>query len=176
MNNAEEKKIIERIKILMKGHGMVSYDIGVFDLYIGKIKVTPKGWQRLLVPIKGYHYDDFELHKIMLLNNELYFMVKKEHQTYDVPYKKEFLRFTWDELTGMVESTKWSIRTRSFGGKGNTTWSTWKLKSIENSLKYYDAHEEIKSKLSDSQLEILCKRCDEEKSFAEKLVDKILGY
>mgnify|MGYP003509023151 FL=1 len=106
-----EKKILDQIKKQMKEHGLVSYKVGVFEGYIGKIKVTPKGWQRLLVPIKGYHYDDYELPKIMHLKGELYFIVKKEHQTYDVPYKKEFFRFTWDELVSMVESTPWSIRT-----------------------------------------------------------------
>ena len=93
-----EKKILDRIKVLMKNHGITSYCIGVFDLYIGKIKVVPKGWKRLLVPIKGYYYDDFELEKIMHLNGELYFVVKKEYQTYNVPFKKEFFRFTWDEF------------------------------------------------------------------------------
>ena len=175
MNNAE-KKILDQIKKQMKGHGLVSYKVGVFEGYIGKIKVTPKGWQRLLVPIKGYHYDDYELPKIMHLKGELYFIVKKEHQTYEVPYKKELFRYKWDELVDMVESTPWSIRTYSYGGKGHTTWRTGLLKAIERSLSCYDAHEEIKTKLSESQLEILCKSIDDEKDLAEKLIDKILGY
>lgn len=171
-----EKKILDQIKKQMKEHGLVSYKVGVFEGYIGKIKVTPKGWQRLLVPIKGYHYDDYELPQIMHLKDELYFIVKKEYQTYDVPYKKEFFRFTWDELAGMVESTPWSIRTFNYGGKGHTTWKTGLLKAIERSLSFYDAHEELKEKLSESQLEILCKRIDDEKSLPEKLIDKMLGY
>ena len=175
MNNAE-KKYLDSIKKKMKEHGLVSYKVGVFEGYIGKIKVTPKGWQRLLVPIKGYHYDDYELPKIMHLKGELYFIVKKEHQTYDVPYKKELFRYTWDELVDMVESTPWSIRTYSYGGKGHTTWRTGLLKAIERSLSCYDAHEEIKTKLSESQLEILCKSIDDEKSLPEKLIDKMLGY
>ena len=171
-----EKKIIDKIKKQMKEHGLASYKVGVFEGYIGKIKVTPKGWQRLLVPIKGYHYDDYELPQIMHLKDELYFIVKKEYQTYDVPYKKEFFRFTWDELVSMVESTPWSIRTNNYGGKGNTDWRTGLLKAIERSLSCYDAHEELKEKLSESQLEILCKRIDDEKSLPEKLIDKMLGY
>ena len=171
-----EKKILDQIKKQMKEHGLVSYKVGVFERYIGKIKVTPKGWQRLLVPIKGYYYDDYELPQIMHLKDELYFIVKKEYQTYDVPYKKEFFRFTWDELAGMVESTPWSIRTFSYGGKDHTTWKTGLLKTIERSLSFYDAHEELKEKLSESQLEILCKRIDDEKSLPEKLIDKMLGY
>ena len=52
-----------------------------------------------------------------------------------------------------------------------------KLKSIKNSLRCYDAHEEIKEKLSESQIRILCKIVDDETSFLEKAVDKIfLGY
>jgi hypothetical protein len=176
MNNPEEKKYLDSIKEKMKEHGLVSYKNSVFELYIGKIKVVPKGWQMLLVPIKGYHYEDYELPQIMQLKGELYFIVKKEHQTYDVPYKKEFFRFTWDELVSMVESTPWSIRTYSYGGKGHTTWRTGLLKAIERSLSCYDAHEEIKTKLSESQLEILCKRIDDEKSLPEKLIDKMLGY
>ena len=171
-----EKKILDRIKVLMKNHGITSYRIGVFDLYIGKIKVVPKGWKLLLVPIKGYYYDDFELEKIMHLNGELYFIVKKEYQTYNVPFKKEFFRFTWDELVSMVESTPWSIRTFSYGGKGHTTWRTGLLKAIERSLSFYDAHEELKEKLSDQQIEILVRNIESEKSLAEKLVDRMLGY
>ena len=176
MDKAEEKKILDRIKALMKKHGMTSYRIGAFNLYIGKIKVIPKGWKRLLVPIKGYHYDDYELPQIMHLKDELYFIVKKEYQTYDVPYKKEFFRFTWDELVSMVESTPWSIRTFNYGGKGHTTWRTGLLKAIECSLSFYDVHEELKEKLSDKQIEILVQRIESEKSLAEKLVDKVFGY
>ena len=176
MINAKEKEFLESIKKYMKQHGLTSYNIGIIDSYIGKIKITPKGWQRLLVPIKGYHYDDYELPQIMHLKDELYFIVKKEHQTYEVPYKKEFFRYTWDELVRMVESTKWSIRTFNYGGKDHTTWKTGLLKAIERSLSFYDAHEELKEKLSESQLEILCKRIDDEKSLPEKLIDKMLGY
>ena len=176
MDNVEEKKILDRIKVLMKNYGMTSYRIGVFDLYIGKIKVVPKGWKRLLVPIKDYYYKDFELEKIMHLNGELYFIVKKEYQTYNLPFKKEFLRFTWDEFVNMVETTEWSKRTRNFGGKNHTGWSTERLKSIESDLVYYDAHEELKEKLSDRQIEILVRRIENEKSLAEKLVDRMLGY
>ena len=171
-----EKKILDQIKKQMKEHGLVSYKVRVLEGYIGKIKVIPKGWKLLLVPIKGYYYDDFELEKIIHLNGELYFIVKKEYQTYDVPYKKEFFRFTWDELVSMVESTPWSIRTFSYGGKGHTTWRTGLLKAIERSLSFYDAHEEIKEKLSDRQIEILVERIESEKSLAEKLVDRMLGY
>lgn len=160
----------------MKEHGLVSYKVGIFEGYIGKIKATPKGWQRLLVPIKGYHYDDYELPQIMHLKDELYFIVKKEYQTYDVPYKKEFFRFTWDEFVNMVETTEWSKRTRNFGGKNHTGWSTQRLKSIERDLGYYDAHEELKEKLSNQQIEILVRRIESEKSLAEKLVDRMLGY
>ncbi|MBR4066870.1 MAG: hypothetical protein IKJ97_08955 [Bacteroidaceae bacterium] len=155
---------------------MTSYRIGAFNFYIGKIKATPKGWQRLLVPIKGYHYDDYELPQIMHLKDELYFIVKKEYQTYNVPFKKEFFRFTWDEFVNMVETTEWSKRTRNFGGKNHTDWSTQRLKSIERDLVYYDAHEELKEKLSDQQIEILVQRIESEKSLAEKLVDRMLGY
>lgn len=171
-----EKKILDQIKKQMKEHGLVSYNVGVFECYIGKIKVIPKGWKLLLVPIKGYYYDDFELEKIMHLNGELYFIVKKEYQTYDVPYKKEFFRFTWDEFVNMVETTDWSKRTWNFGGENHTDWSTQRLKSIERDLGYYDAHEEIKEKLSDQQIEILVQRIESEKSLAEKLVDRMLGY
>ena len=175
MNDAE-KKYLDSIKKKMKEHGLVSYKVGVFEGYIGKIKVTPKGWQRLLVPIKGYHYDDYELPQIMHLKGELYFIVKKEHQTYDVPYKKEFFRFTWDELVNFVETTPLSIRATTYGGKGDTDWGKFLLRNIERSLSIYDPHEEIKTKLSDSQLDVLCKKIDNEKSLAEKLVDKALGY
>lgn len=171
-----EKKILDRIKVLMKNHGITSYRIGAFNFYIGKIKVIPKGWKRLLVPIKGYYYEDFELEKIMHLNGELYFVVKKEYQTYNVPFKKEFFRFTWDEFVNMVETAEWSKRTWSFGGKNHTGWSTQSLKSIERELVYYDAHEELKEKLSDRQIEILVRRIESEKSLAEKLVDRMLGY
>lgn len=171
-----EKKILDRIKKQMKEHGLVSYKVRVLEGYIGKIKAIPKGWKLLLVPIKGYYYDDFELEKIMHLNGELYFIVKKEYQTYNVPFKKEFFRFTWDELVSMVESTPWSIRTFSYGGKGHTTWRTGLLKAIERSLSFYDAHEELKEKLSDRQIEILVERIESEKSLAEKLVDRMLGY
>lgn len=170
-----EKKILDQIKKQMKEHGLVSYKVGVFG-YIGKIKVIPKGWKLLLVPIKGYYYDDFELEKIMHLNGELYFVVKKEYQTYDVPFKKEFFRFTWDEFVNMVETTDWSKRTWNFGGENHTGWSTQRLKSIERDLGYYDAHEELKEKLSDQQIEILVQRIESEKSLAEKLVDRMLGY
>ena len=177
MMSAKEKELIESIKGLMKMHGLTSYNIGIIDSHIGKIKITPKGWLRLLVPIKGYYYDDFEVCKIMHLDDELYFIVKKEHQTYEVPYKKEFFRYTWDELVNMVKTTKWSIRNWGFGGKDHTDWETNKLRSIESSLRYYDAHEEIKEKLSESQIRILCKIVDNETSFLEKAVDKIfLGY
>ncbi|MBR3977685.1 MAG: hypothetical protein IKJ95_07670 [Bacteroidaceae bacterium] len=171
-----EKKILDRIKKQMKEHGLVSYKVRVLEGYIGKIKAIPKGWKLLLVPIKGYYYDDFELEKIMHLNGELYFIVKKEYQTYNVPFKKEFFRFTWDELVSTVESTPWSIRTFSFGGKGHTTWRTGLLKAIERNLSFYDAHEELKEKLSDRQIEILVERIESEKSLAEKLVDRMLGY
>ena len=171
-----EKKYLDSIKKKMKEHGLVSYKSNVFELYIGKIKVVPKGWQMLLVPIKGYHYEDYELPQIMHLNGELYFVVKKEYQTYDVPYKKEIFRFTWDELVNMVETTPWSIRTSNYGGKCHTGWRTDLLENIERSLSYYNAHEEIKTKLSESQLKILCHRIEDEKSLAEKFVDKVLGY
>ena len=176
MNNPEEKKYLDSIKEKMKEHGLVSYKNSVFELYIGKIKVVPKGWQMLLVPIKGYHYEDYELPQIMQLKGELYFMVKKEYQTYDVPYKKEFFRFTWDEFANFVETTPLNIRTYNYGGKGNTDWRTGILKAIEHSLSFYDAHEEIKTKLSEKQIEILCQRIEDEKGLAEKLVDKVLGY
>ena len=61
MMSAKEKELIESIKGLMKMHGLTSYNIGIIDSHIGKIKITPKGWLRLLVPIKGYYYDDFEV-------------------------------------------------------------------------------------------------------------------
>ena len=176
MNNPEEKKYLDSIKEKMKEHGLVSYKNNVFELYIGKIKVVPKGWQMLLVPIKGYHYEDYELPQIMQLKGELYFMVKKEYQTYDVPYKKEFFRFTWDEFVNFVETTPLNIRTYNYGGKGNTDWRTGILKAIERSLSFYDAHEEIKTKLSKKQIEILCQSIEAEKGLAEKLVDKVLGY
>ena len=174
--STEEKELLDLIKKLMKQHGLTSYNIGIIDSYIGKKKITPKGWLRLLVPIKGYYYDDFEVYKIMHLDDELYFIVKKEYQTYDVPYKKEFFRFTWDELVSMVESTPWSIRTFNYGGKDHTTWKTGLLKAIERSLSCYDAHEEIKTILSDREIEILVDRIESEKSLAEKLIDKMLGY
>lgn len=178
--NTEEKKFIDLIKQQMKKHGLTSYDIGFMDSRIGKIKVIPKGWELLLVPIKGYHYDIFEIDKIMHLNGELYFVVIKEHKTYDYPRKKEIYRFTWDELVEMVESTKWSIRQRDFGGKNNHDWQIYKLKSIESSLRYYDAQEEAKwrkrPRLTGKNLELLVKIQESETSIAEKLVDKIFGY
>ena len=76
----------------------------------------------------------------------------------------------------MVESTSWSIRTFNYGGKGHTTWRTALLKAIERSLSCYDAHEEIKTKLSDREIEILVERNEDEKDLAEKLIDKMLGY
>ena len=102
MISDKEKELLELIKKWMKLHGMTSYNIGIVDSQIGKIKVTPKGWERLLVPIKGYHYENFELYKIMQLNGELYFLVCEEHQTYDYPRKTEKKRFTWEELVDMV--------------------------------------------------------------------------
>ena len=74
MNNAE-KKYLDSIKKKMKEHGLTSYNINVFEVFIGKKKVVPKGWQILLVPIKGYHYDRYELPQIMHINGELYFIV-----------------------------------------------------------------------------------------------------
>ena len=180
MNNVEEKRLIEKIKEHMKRHGMVSYDIGIVDSQIGKIRVTPKGWERLLVPIKGYYYDIFELFKVMHLKGELYFMVQEEHKTYDYPRKKEIYRFTWDELVNMVETKKWTVRNYGFGGKDNTTWRIWKLKSIESSLRYYDPKEDEawrkQPRLSEENIKILVKISESETSIAEKLVDKIFGY
>ena len=175
MNDAE-KKYLDSIKKKMKEHGLTSYNINVFEVFIGKKKVVPKGWQMLLVPIKGYHYDRYELPQIIHLKGELYFIVKKEHQTYDVPYKKEFFRFTWDELVNFVETTPLSIRATTYGGKGDTDWGKFLLRNIESSLSMYDPHEEIKTKLSESQLNILCQKIEDEKSLAEKIVDKIFGY
>ena len=180
MNNVEEKKLIEQIKKHMKSHGMVSYDIGIVDSWIGKIRVIPKEWELLLVPIKGYHYDDFELFKVMHLKGELYFMVKEEHQTYDYPRKKEIYRFTWDELVNMVETKKWNIRTYGFGGKNNTEWTIGKLKSIESSLRHYDPQEDEawrkQPRLTEENIKILVKIAESETSLPEKLVDKIFGY
>ena len=181
MKNAEEKKYLELIKKQMNKHGLTSYNIGILDSRIGRIKITPNGWLRLLVPIKGYYYDNFEVDKIMYLDDELYFIVKKEYQTYEVPYKKEFFRYTWDELVNMVETTKWSVRRRDFGGNGNTEWKLEKLKSIENDLRYYDAHEEAKwrkrPRLTAANIDLLVKIQEAETSFLEKAVDKIfLGY
>ena len=181
MNNAEEKKYLELIKKYMKQHGVTSYDIGILDSRIGRIKITPNGWLRLLVPIKGYYYDNFEVDKIMYLGGDLYFIVREEHQTYDYPRKKEIYRFTWDELVNMVETTKWSVRRRDFGGNGNTEWKLKKLMSIENDLRYYDAQEEAKwlkrSRLTAANIDLLVKIQEAETSFLEKAVDKIfLGY
>ena len=181
MINAKEKEFLESIKKYMKLNGLTSYDIGIIDSYIGKIKITPKRWLRLLVPIKGTYYDDFEVYKIICLDGELYFIVKKEYQTYEVPYKKEFSRYTWDELVYMVETTKWSIRTRGFGGDGNTKWKLNKLKSIESSLRYYDAQEEAKwrkhPRLTDKNIDVLVKIQESETSILGKAVNKIfLGY
>ena len=180
MMSAKEKELIESIKGLMKMHGLTSYDIGIIDSQIGKIRVIPKGWERLLVPIKGYHHDIFELDKIIQLNGELYFMVSEEHQTYEYPRKREKYRFTWDELVNMVKTTKWSIRNWGFGGKDHTDWETNKLRSIESSLRYYDAQEEAKwrkrPRLTDANIDILVKIQESETSFAEKLVDKLFGY
>ena len=181
MISAKEKELLESIKNLMKVHGLVSYDIGIFDSQIGKIKVIPKGWQLLLVPIKGYHYDNFEVYKIMHLNGELYFMVNEEHQTYDCPRKREKYRYTWEELVNMVETTKWSVRRRSYGGKEKGEWKIDKLKSIESSLKYYDAQEEAKwrkrPRLTDANIDVLVKVLESQKSFLEKIVDRLFfGY
>ena len=112
----------------------------------------------------------------MHLNGELYFIVEKQYKKYDFRYKKEFFRFTWDELVNFVETTPLSTKAYGYGGKGNTDWGKYLLRNIESSLSCYDAHEEIKTKLSESQLEILCKIIDDEKSLPEKLVDKMLGY
>lgn len=181
MKNTEEKKYLDLIKEQMNKHGLTSYDIGFLDSRIGRIKITPNGWLRLLVPIKGYYYDKFEVDKIMYLGDELYFIVREEHQTYEVPYKKEFFRYTWDELVNMVETTKWSIRIRDFGGNGNTEWKLNKLKSIESGLRYYDAQEEAKwrkrPRLTDANIDLLVKIQEAETSFLERLVDKtFLGY
>ena len=180
MISAKEKELIESIKGLMKRHGLTSYDIGIIDSQIGKIRIIPKGLEMLLVPIKGYHHDIFELYKIIQLDGELYFLVSEEHQTYDYPRKREKYRFTWDELVNMVETKKWSLRNWGFGGKNHTGWEIYKLKSIESSLKYYDAQEEAKwrkqPRLTDANIDILVKIQESETSFAEKLVDKIFGY
>jgi hypothetical protein len=178
--NTKEKELIESIKGLMKIHGLTSYRVGIFDSRIGKIRVTPKGWERLLVPIKGYHHDIFDLYKIIQLSGELYFIVEEEHQTYDYPRKREKYRFTWDGLVNLVKTTKWSKRNWGFGGNDHTDWETNKLKSIESSLKYYDAQEEAKwrkqPRLTDANIDVLVKVQESETSFAEKLVDKLFGY
>ena len=180
MNNAEEKKILDLIKEHMTKHGLTSYNIGILDSQIGRIKITPKGWLLLLVPIKGYYYDNFEVYKIMHLNGEIYFIVSEEHQTYDYPRKTENYRFTWDELVNIVETTKWSVRQRGFGGNDNTEWRLKKLKSIESSLKYYDAQEEARwqkqPKLTDKNIDVLVKIQDVERNFVERFVDRIFGY
>lgn len=180
MTSTKEKELIGLIKKLMKEHGMVSWNIGVIDMWIGNIRVTPKGWERLLVPIKGYHYDDFDLFKVMHLNGELYFMVSEEHKTYDYPRKREIHRYTWDEFVDMVETKKWSRRNRGFGGKNHTEWRTCKLRSIASGLKYYDPQEEAERtkqpKLTEANLNILVKIQEAETSFAEKLVDRVFGY
>lgn len=176
MDNAEEKKYLDLIKKKMKEHGLTSYNTTVFEVFIGKKKVIPKGWQMLLVPIKGYHYDRYELPQIMHLDGKLYFIVEKQYKTYDFRYKKEFFRFTWDELVNFVETTPLSIRAYTYGGKDNTDWGKYLLRNIESSLRNYDPHEEIKTKLSESQLNILCQKVEDEKSLAEKLVDKVFGY
>ena len=175
MNNAE-KKYLDSIKKKMKEHGLTSYDINVFEVFIGKKKVVPKGWQILLVPIKGYYYDRYELPQIMLLNGELYFIVEKQYKNYDFRYKKEFFRFTWDELVNFVETTPLSTKAYGYGGKGNTDWGKYLLRNIESSLSCYDAHEELKIKFSDRQIDILVERIESEKNLAEKLIDKMLGY
>ena len=41
MNNAE-KKYLDSIKKKMKEHGLTSYNINVFEVFIGKKKVVPK--------------------------------------------------------------------------------------------------------------------------------------
>ena len=175
MNDAE-KKYLDSIKKKMKEHGLTSYNINVFEVFIGKKKVVPKGWQILLVPIKGYHDDRYELPQIMHLNGELYFIVEKQYKNYDFRYKKEFFRFTWDELVNFVETTPLSTKAYRYGGKGNTDWGKYLLRNIESSLSNYDPHEEIKTKLNESQLNILCQKIEDEKSLAEKFADKVLGY
>jgi hypothetical protein len=79
-----------------------------------------------------------------------------------------------------VKTTKWSIRNWGFGGNDHTDWETNKLKSIESSLKYYDAQEEAKwrkqPRLTDANIDVLVKVQESETSFAEKLVDKLFGY
>ena len=92
----------------------------------------------MLVPIKGYHYEDYELPQIMHLDGKLYFIVEKQYKTYDFRYKKEFFRFTWDELVNFVETTPLSTKAYRYGGKGNTDWGKYLLRNIESSLSNYD--------------------------------------
>ena len=40
MNNAEEKKILDLIKEHMNKHGLTSYNIGILDSQIGRIKIN----------------------------------------------------------------------------------------------------------------------------------------
>ena len=51
MNNAE-KKYLDSIKKKMKEHGLTSYNINVFEVFIGKKKVVPK--YRIAAPQNEY--------------------------------------------------------------------------------------------------------------------------
>jgi hypothetical protein len=53
MINAKEKEFLESIKKYMKQHGLTSYNIGIIDSYIGKIRITPKGVATVACPNKG---------------------------------------------------------------------------------------------------------------------------
>ena len=180
MRNEETQKLLEQMKQHMKRHSIVSYDVGVFETRMGFIRLVPKGWEKLLVPIKGYHRDVFELDKIMLLQGELYFIVRVDHETYEIPSKKTKHRFVWDEVVKFVEATKWTQLNWSYGGKGHDNWEISLLKSLESGLKYYDPQEEAKSRntprLTEKDIEILIKAKGYKTSWLEDVVDRICGY
>ena len=164
----------------MKRHSLTSYKIGICDSWIGFVKVIPKSWELLLVPIKGYHRKEYDAGKIMLLQGELYFIVEEEFATYDYPRKKKTYRLTWDELIRLVETTPWSKLTHTYSRENNRNWKALLLKSIANALKHYDPIEEAKwrnrPQLTDANIAVLCKIVEAETKGLEKLVNKIYGY
>ena len=132
MTNQENNRYLDLIKKHMMSHCITTIDVSVFDTWIGEIKFLPKGQELLLVPIKGRQKDYYCLTKIMLLQGQLHFFVENEQNRWRWPRKKENYRLSWDELVAMVESIKWTRRSKHFGGEGNSDWTLKKLKSLES--------------------------------------------
>ena len=180
MITAEEQKTLETIKHYLKRNQLTSYKVRVFETHIGHIKVLPKLWECLFIPIKGFYRRSFDVVQIMLLQGKLYFIVEDELQTYDLPYKRKKYRLTWEELIQLVETTRWSHLMTTYGGKHHHNWKVKVLKDIANGLQYYDPIEEAKwrnrPQLKIEDLDAFVKIHDARTSWLEKLVNKIYGY